>query len=143
MADHSSPLHLDAEKERVAITIGLCGDYAQAIARTFPFRPELVASATEKGHVAFGQGSFERLRIHKSDHENGSVSGVLNHGGQKARQFIEIEICVHETSLSRRNKKPAEAHRVSGPEFMIADLSQLHPRPHAMCVMVMMVVAMR
>jgi hypothetical protein len=158
VAYHPGSLHFDAQQQGVAVTVGVGRDDLQTVPRTFSLHPKLLARAAEEGYVAFLDRLLQGLAIHKSHHQDCAIARILDDCRDEATHFFEIEFCIHTVlpladpflaDLSRRNKKPAERFRVSGPEllksacYFKSATSGVHRRRRAMRGMVMAMMQMR
>src|SRR5580698_10002631 len=92
--------------------------HSQPVSRTLALGPELIASAAEKSHISSLGCSHKSVPIHKSHHQNFPARGVLRHRGQQATHLFEIQFPTHCPRSVRKNKKPAERYRVSGPKSL-------------------------
>ena len=118
MADHAFALHPHLQQHGVAIAIGCRRDHFQPVAGCLALGPKLVASAAEECDVPRPQRLFKRLPVHKAQHQHLAAAGILHNGGQQPLHFVEINFLVHRFSrFVPKNKKPAVAYRVSGPNL--------------------------
>jgi hypothetical protein len=92
---------LNLNQDRVLIAIGGNGLDYQAVPRSLPLQPELLAGAAVKGGKARFDGLAEGFVIHIPHHEDATRRMVLNDGCDQPTGFFKIEI--HRVP----NKKPA------------------------------------
>ena len=91
MADAGAErFHLD--QDGVVVAIGEDFFHDQAVAGAFAFQPELLAGAAVEGGKAGLDGVAKGLFIHVADHQHAAGGVILDHGGDEAVGFFEIEI---------------------------------------------------
>ena len=124
MTDHALALHPHLQQNGVAIAVGRGRDHFEAVAGGLALGPKLVAGAAEKSDIAGPQRLFKRFPIHEAQHQHLAAGRILHDGGQQPLHFVEIDfLCSHGfrhgfSKFAAKNKKPAVANRVSGPNLV-------------------------
>jgi hypothetical protein len=124
MADHAFALYPHLQQNGIPIAIGRSADYFEPVAGSLALGPKLIASAAEKRDIPGPQRLFKRFTIHEAKHEHFATARILHNGRQQSLHFVEINFPVrllygHKFSKSAaKNKKPAVANRVSGPNLV-------------------------
>src|SRR5580692_9899862 len=109
--------------------------------------PKLVARPAEERDFPARLRRSVRLGVHEAEHQDFTCARVLNHCGNEAVEFFEIQIhlpsetAACDVPIACRNKKPAGAYRASGP--MSANLVALLKPPRARYFAVMMMSVLR
>ena len=135
-----------ANQQRIHIAIHPNIPHFQYMAALFALAPQFVPRAAEKRDFSARLRRGVRFGVHKAQHEDFARGRILNHRGNQAVEFLEIQ--VHRsppTPRKRRaqNKKPADAYRASGPMSANFDALLKPPRARSYAVMVMMAVVSR
>jgi hypothetical protein len=119
MTHESCSFDLNAQQQRVAIAVGVRRNYAQAIAGTLAFGPELIASSAVERHVTVLQRAIQSLAIHETYHQDFTIGRILDYCGKQSAHLFEIKFCVHcifPLENLGKNKKPAERFAPAGRE---------------------------
>jgi hypothetical protein len=61
------------------------------VAGSLAFLPQALSATTEENYPASRERRLERLAIHIAEHQDRSVSGVLDDGRQEATALDEVE----------------------------------------------------
>src|SRR5271165_209252 len=84
VADQSVALNLDAEEQRIVVTVGGGRDDAQAVAAGFAFHPELLAGAAPESDKAGLQGFGIAGGVEKTQHQYFARACILHDAGREA-----------------------------------------------------------
>jgi hypothetical protein len=92
VTDHPFSFYFHFDEQRIEVAVGRGGHDLQAIPRRLAFRPELIAGATVKRHIAALSRLVPRFLVHKPKHQDVALRGVLHNRGHQALHFLKVNL---------------------------------------------------
>ena len=123
MADDTRALNFNLNQKRVAVAIRPCGNDFQAIAGSFAFGPQLVAGSAVKRHVPQGLRAVPCGTVHKAEHQDFAVAGVLHDSWNQALHFVEVNF--HKKISNHKGHEDSRRKQVSAKPVPSSVLARL------------------
>ena len=126
MTNVATTQHADPQQHRIAIAVRPRPHHLQSIAGSFSLGPQRLPGAAVERDVARPLRSFERLAVHKAQHQQLSRNRILNHRGREALHFVEINlhcnlpmVAIPDGTNARHKQRARCAFCVSGLGFLL------------------------